>query len=67
MSAARRTGLDRRRFLQGAGAVAATLAVFEFAGCASVGVAPAGGVGPGQGRHVSTCRRPRTPSPADRP
>jgi uncharacterized protein len=32
---ARRTGLDRRRFLQGAGAVAATLAVFEFAGCAS--------------------------------
>ena len=33
--AARRTGLDRRRFLQGAGAVAATLAVFEFAGCAA--------------------------------
>jgi uncharacterized protein len=32
---ARQTGLDRRRFLQGAGAVAATLAVFEFAGCAS--------------------------------
>ncbi len=32
---ARRTGVDRRRFLQGAGAVAATLAVFEFAGCAS--------------------------------
>jgi uncharacterized protein len=32
--AARRIGLDRRRFLQGAGAVAATLAVFEFAGCA---------------------------------
>ena len=32
---ARRTGLDRRRFLQGAGAVAATLAVFELAGCAS--------------------------------
>ena len=27
--------MDRRRFLQGAGAVAATLAVFEFAGCAS--------------------------------
>ena len=33
--AARRTGVDRRRFLQGAGAVAASLAVFEFAGCAS--------------------------------
>jgi hypothetical protein len=32
---ARRTGLDRRRFLQSAGAVAATLAVFEFAGCGS--------------------------------
>ena len=27
--------MDRRRFLQGAGAVAASLAVFEFAGCAS--------------------------------
>src|SRR3984957_11552124 len=33
--AARRTGVDPRRFLQGAGAVAASLAVFEFAGCAS--------------------------------
>jgi hypothetical protein len=33
--AARRVGLDRRRFLQGAGAVAASLAVFEFAGCGS--------------------------------
>src|SRR5258708_26998173 len=33
--AAPRTGVDRRRFLQGAGAVAASLAVFEFAGCAS--------------------------------
>ncbi len=33
--AARRVGMDRRRFLQGAGAVAASLAVFEFAGCAS--------------------------------
>src|SRR5271170_3646479 len=32
---ARRTGVDRRRFLQGAGAIAATLAAFEFAGCAS--------------------------------
>ena len=32
---ARRVGVDRRRFLQGAGAVAASLAVFEFAGCAS--------------------------------
>ncbi len=33
--ASRRVGLDRRRFLQGAGAVAASLAVFELAGCAS--------------------------------
>lgn len=32
---ARRLGMDRRRFLQGASAVAASLAVFEFAGCAS--------------------------------
>ena len=32
---ARRTGVDRRRFLQGAGAVAASLAVFELAGCSS--------------------------------
>jgi hypothetical protein len=33
--AAQRSGVDRRRFLQGAGAVAATLAAFEFAGCGS--------------------------------
>ena len=33
--AARRLGVDRRRFLQGAGAVAASLAAFELAGCAS--------------------------------
>jgi len=33
--AARRVGVDRRRFLQGAGAVAASLAAFEFAGCGS--------------------------------
>src|SRR5580658_5495401 len=33
--AARRLGMDRRRFLQGAGAVAASLAAFELAGCAS--------------------------------
>ncbi len=33
--AARRLGVDRRRFLQGAGAVAASLAVFELAGCSS--------------------------------
>jgi predicted TIM-barrel fold metal-dependent hydrolase len=36
--AARRLGMDRRRFLQSAGAVAASLAAFELAGCA--GVAP---------------------------
>ena len=34
-ASARRAGVDRRRFLQGAGAVAATLAVFEFAGCSA--------------------------------
>jgi len=33
--AARRLGVDRRRFLQGAGAVAVSLAAFELAGCAS--------------------------------
>src|ERR1700683_1670040 len=33
--AARRTSLDRRRFLQGAGAVAASLAAFELTGCAT--------------------------------
>ncbi len=32
-----RTGVDRRRFLQGAGAVAAALAAFELAGCATTG------------------------------
>jgi predicted TIM-barrel fold metal-dependent hydrolase len=33
--AARRLGMDRRRFLQSAGAVAASLAVFELAGCSA--------------------------------
>src|SRR5215469_6312559 len=33
--ASRRTGVDRRRFLQGAGAVAASLGAFELAGCSS--------------------------------
>jgi hypothetical protein len=32
---ARRLGVDRRRFLQGAGAVAVSLAAFELAGCSS--------------------------------
>jgi hypothetical protein len=32
---ARRLGMDRRRFLQGAGAVAASLAAFELAGCSA--------------------------------
>ena len=35
--AARRSGIDRRRFLQSAGAVAASLAAFELAGCAASG------------------------------
>jgi hypothetical protein len=33
--ASRRVGVDRRRFLQGAGAVAATLGALELAGCSS--------------------------------
>jgi hypothetical protein len=33
--ASRRAGIDRRRFLQGAGAVAASLAALELAGCSS--------------------------------
>ncbi|MGP0029289.1 MAG: amidohydrolase family protein [Acidimicrobiales bacterium] len=39
--ASRRVGLDRRRFLQGAGAVAAALAAFELAGCTTAGPRPA--------------------------
>jgi uncharacterized protein len=44
--ATRRLGVDRRRFLQGAGAVAAALAAFELAGCSSeptrLGASPRG-------------------------
>jgi predicted TIM-barrel fold metal-dependent hydrolase len=36
--AARRAGVDRRRFLQGAGAVAAALAAFELAGCSPAAI-----------------------------
>ena len=36
-TAARRVRVERRRFLQSAGAVAATLAAFELAGCAGAG------------------------------
>ena len=57
--AARRLNMDRRRFLQSAGAVAASLAAFELAGC--------GGAGP---RQSSTGRIGRggtfrAPSPQD--
>ena len=50
----RRLGVDRRRFLQGAGAVAASLAVFELAGCSAA--ATSDGLlkrrhGRGSGRH----------------
>ena len=38
-TSARRLGVDRRRFLQGAGAVAAALAAFELAGCSPTGTA----------------------------
>jgi hypothetical protein len=40
--ASRRTGVDRRRFLQGAGAVAASLGAFELAGCSSGATRQAG-------------------------
>jgi hypothetical protein len=58
--AARRLGMDRRRFLLGAGAVAASLATFESAGCA--GPTPSrrsGSAGTGPGGTY------RVPSPAD--
>jgi predicted TIM-barrel fold metal-dependent hydrolase len=47
--AARRSGLSRRTFLQTAGSVAASLAVFELAGCAS-GSPHAGHTASGRGR-----------------
>ena len=51
---ARRTGVDRRRFLQGAGAVAASLAAFEFAGCASSASHPqAASTTQGRGGHFT--------------
>ncbi len=40
--ASRRAGVDRRRFLQGAGAIAATLGALELAGCSSGPVRQAG-------------------------
>lgn len=48
--ASRRTGVDRRRFLQGAGAVAASLAALELAGCSSGATRQAG---PGRGGHFT--------------
>ena len=48
-TSARRLGVDRRRFLQGAGAVAASLAAFEFAGCSSA-PASSGRAAPPRGR-----------------
>ncbi len=45
--AARAVGMDRRRFLQGAGAVAVSLTAFEFAGCSTT--APQSGQGTGRG------------------
>jgi hypothetical protein len=50
--AARRLGMDRRRFLQGAGAVAASLAAFELAGCASPHTSR-GGAAAGRGGHFA--------------
>jgi len=48
--AVRRTGMDRRRFLQGAGAVAASLAAFELAACSST---PSQVRGAGHGGHYT--------------
>jgi hypothetical protein len=47
--ASRRLGVDRRRFLQGAGAVAASLAALELAGCSSGAVRQAGARPRGRG------------------
>ncbi len=47
---ARRLGMDRRRFLQSAGAVAATLAAFELAGCAASGTPHSSTKAPSHGR-----------------
>src|SRR5580692_9763264 len=48
--ASRRTGVDRRRFLQGAGAVAASLGALELAGCSSGATHQAG---PSHGGHFT--------------
>jgi predicted TIM-barrel fold metal-dependent hydrolase len=57
--AARHVGVDRRRFLQGAGAIAASLAAFEAAGCSSSATS--------HGRAAATGRGGRftTPAPQD--
>ena len=61
--ASRHVGVDRRRFLQGAGAVAASLAALELAGARRTpGLRPAPARVDAAGD--STCRRPRTPRPA---
>jgi hypothetical protein len=54
--ASRRIGVDRRRFLQGAGAVAASLGAFELAGCSSDATRQAG---PSHGGHY------KVPAPED--
>jgi hypothetical protein len=63
--AARRLGMDRRHFLLGAGAVAASLATFELAGCAG----PTASRRSGSRRSGSVRSGPggtyRVPSPAD--
>ena len=66
--AARRLGMDRRRFLQSAGAVAASLAAFELAGCAAAvsSTIVADDPSPTVGAAPSPRRRPRTPRPVSR-
>ncbi len=58
-SAARRLGIDRRRFLQTAGGMAALLGAINVAGCSSGRTAAAGSVRPGGTYH--------TPPPEDLP
>ena len=57
---AARLGVDRRRFLQGAGAVAASLAAFELAGCAT-GSTSNGAPSPRKGGHGGTFAAPSPP------
>jgi hypothetical protein len=60
-AAARRTGVDRRRFLQGAGGMALTLGVLDAAACGGSGPAPRRSQGTSP---QTTAPRPTTTGPA---